>query len=76
MTKKIIQNHEECIGCGLCASLCPKFWEFNEEDMKAHLIGGKLGEDGGEYELEIDDSDIGCNQEASESCPVQVIKIV
>lgn len=73
---KIIQSHEECIGCGLCVSLCPKFWEMHEDDNRAHLIGGKLDKEKGEYELEIEDGDIDCNQEAVDSCPVQIIKII
>jgi len=69
---KIIQNHEGCIGCGSCVSICPKFWEINYEEGKAILKDGKKNEKG-EYELEI--KDIECNQEAADVCPVSVIKI-
>ncbi|MBU3925734.1 ferredoxin [Patescibacteria group bacterium] len=69
---KIKQMHEGCIGCGTCAALCPKFWEL-KDDGKAHLKGGKFDEEKKEYELELDELE--CNQEAADSCPVQVIRI-
>ncbi len=72
---KIIQKYEECIGCGTCAALCPKFWEMLDCEPKARPIGGKKNE-AGDYELEVEDSEIGCNQEAAEACPVQIIKII
>ncbi|MCX6811288.1 MAG: ferredoxin [Candidatus Berkelbacteria bacterium] len=58
---KIIQDHDACIGCGTCVSLCSKNWE--------------MGEDGKAHPKETEISDIGCNQEAQENCPVQCIKV-
>ena len=72
---RIIQNYEECIGCGTCAALCPKFWEMVEGEAKARPIGGKKDEETGEYELEVEESEIGCNQEVADACPVQIIQI-
>jgi len=72
--KKITQKYEGCIGCGTCVALCPKFWEMVDCDMKARPIGGKMNREG-EYELEVKESELGCNKDAEESCPVQVIKI-
>ena len=69
---KIIQNHEGCIGCGTCEALCPKFWELRE-DGKAHLKAGKFDPNKKEYELEVKEAE--CNKEASDACPVSVIKI-
>lgn len=69
--KKIIQNHEGCIGCGTCVALCPNFWEWSE-DGKVALKGGKKNENG---ELELETSDAGNSQDAADACPVQVIKI-
>ena len=69
---KIIQEREKCIGCGSCAALCPKYWEMTE-DGKATLIGSKKNEKG-DYELETEN--IGCNQEATDACPVQIIHII
>jgi len=69
---KIIHNKENCIGCGLCAEYCPKFWKMGDDD-KAEIIGGKKRENG-DYEIDIDE--VGCNKDAEEACPVQVIKII
>jgi len=76
MIKKIIQNRDGCIGCGTCVALCPKFWEIDDVEVKANLKDAKKNEETGEYELEIEEAEIGCNKDAVESCPVQVIRIV
>lgn len=81
---KIVQKYDKCIGCGSCVAVCPKYWEMSARNVshneaggtegeKAKLIGGKRNEDG-DYELEIEE--IGCNKEAIEVCPVNIIKIV
>lgn len=52
--------------------LCPNFWEMDYDNGKAILKGGKdIG--GGKFELEI--SEVVCNKDAADSCPVQVIEI-
>lgn len=70
---KIIQNYKDCIGCGTCEVLCPKFWKMNYELAKADLLGSKKNDKTGEFELKV--KDIECNKEAAEVCPVQVIRI-
>jgi ferredoxin len=37
MAKKIIINQELCVGCGVCASLCPDVFEL-QDDGKAKVI--------------------------------------
>ena len=69
---KIIQKHSECIGCGSCAILCSKYWKMGE-DGKAYLRGSRINSKTQEQELEI--KEIGCNQKATDSCPVQCIYI-
>ena len=69
--KKIIQNHEGCIGCGTCVALCPKYWGWSD-DNKATLNGGIKNEKG-ELELSVEDAE--CSQDAADACPVQVIRI-
>lgn len=59
---KIEQEVEKCIGCGTCVSMCPDNWEMRS-DNKAYPKNEEFDE-------------MGCNQEAAESCPVQIIKIV
>ena len=71
---KIIQNHEGCIGCGTCEALCPKFWKMDHEEGKANLIGARIDAKTKEQTLKVDD--IGCNQDAADCCPVQVIHII
>ncbi len=69
---KIIQEKDKCIGCGACASICPKYWEMSE-DGKSNLKGSTKTE-GDKYELETEKSE--CNQDAAESCPVQCIFVI
>ncbi len=67
---KIIHEREKCIGCGACVSVCPEHWEM-KDDGKAFLKDSKqVGE---KFEKEIEA--IGCNKEAAESCPVNIIHI-
>ena len=67
---KIIFEKEKCIGCGSCAALCEKYWEI-KDDGKSELKGSK--DNAGKYELEI--SEVECNQDAADACPVQCIII-
>ena len=52
-------SEELCIGCGVCASICPDVFEMND-DNKAVVISQ-------------DDAD--CVNEAAESCPVNAISV-
>ena len=61
---KIILEKEKCIGCGSCQAVCPKYWQL-ADDGKAEYLGSS----------ELEDKDIGCNQEAVDTCPVQCIHI-
>jgi ferredoxin len=69
---KILHDREKCIGCGACVSLCPKYWEM-KEDGKAYLKGSELNPEG-KYQLELKDPE--CNQQAADSCPVEIIFLV
>ncbi len=70
---KIIFNKKDCIGCGSCSVVCPSFWELLDNG-KANLKNARLKDDG-DFELEIEEKDLACNEEAISFCPVQVIKI-
>ncbi len=58
---KITINEDECIGCGTCAALCAENYEMTD-DSKAKVKNPEVDE-------------LGCNEEAKESCPVSCIKI-
>ena len=60
MTAKVDQ--ETCIGCGLCAELCPAV--FSMEDEKAVAIDGDVPSDAEES----------C-RDAADQCPVEAIEI-
>jgi len=68
---KIILERNICIGCGSCQAVCPKYWEM-ASDSKVNLLGSMSAGDE-KYELELED--IGCNQEAADTCPVQCIHV-
>ncbi len=59
--KKILVDQSICIGCGLCASLCPDTFEISEDDYKSHT------KEGGSC------ADEACCQGAIDSCPVAAI---
>lgn len=69
---KIIHERDKCIGCGVCAGVCPKYWEMTE-DGKAKLIDSITNSKSGNYELEV--KQVGCNQDAADVCPVNIIHI-
>jgi len=60
MKYKIEFNKEKCLGCGACTQ-CSN-WELGRDD-KANPKKTQL-------------SDIGCNREAEDICPVNAIKII
>ena len=72
-TFRILHDKPNCIGCGACAVIAPKFWEMND-DGKADVIGGK-NLSNGQQEGRIEQKDFEINLEAAESCPVEVIHL-
>ena len=57
---KVSVDKEKCIGCGACVSVCEKTFEMGE-DNKAHV--------------KSQPKKITCEKEATETCPVNAIKI-
>ncbi len=59
---KATVDHELCIGCALCESICPEVFEMGDDGL-AHVIG--------EVTSDLEDS----AEEARESCPTEAITI-
>lgn len=53
-------DRKKCIGCGACEALCPANFELR---------------DGKSYPRKPVVSELGCNEEAAASCPVDAIKV-
>ena len=53
---------DDCIGCQACSQVCPDNWGFDENKNKAVLKNGSPTE-------------VGCNKEAADGCPVSCIKV-
>lgn len=59
---KACVDQETCIGCGLCASLCPQV--FAMEGDKAAVVVEDVPKDAE-----------GCAKDAAEQCPVSAIAV-
>ncbi|MBT4870715.1 MAG: ferredoxin [Candidatus Diapherotrites archaeon] len=70
MTVTIIQNHNDCIGCGACAAIAPNDWKLDGD--KAILVDGDCN---GEKVCSKTADDVGANQDAANACPVKCIII-
>ncbi len=69
MPIKISQDHDQCIGCGACAAICPTDWRL--EGDKAVLVGGKKE---GKLVVKVV-AQATCNKDAENACPVKCIKV-
>lgn len=58
---KAFVDRDECIGCGLCASICPEVFEMDDEGIAAVIVET------------VPSSAIECTKEAEESCPTSAI---
>jgi len=43
MTKTVVIDQSECIGCESCVEICPEVFGFDEENEKAYVILEKGG---------------------------------
>jgi ferredoxin len=60
MSKKVVIDDSECIGCESCVEICPDVFAFDEENGKAVVIKPEG----------LDD----CIQDAMDTCPVECIE--
>jgi ferredoxin len=58
---KIVQDRESCIADGVCAALCPDNWYIADDGLASPV------------KTELDD--LGCNMDAAQACPVNIIHI-
>lgn len=60
---KAVVDKNLCIGCGLCANICPEVFSMDDDGLAVAI------------DQEIDDSLIDLAKEAEESCPVDAITV-
>lgn len=70
---KITLKKSQCIGCGTCAAICPKFFEM--KNGIANLKNSK--ENNGELEIEanVNQDDLSCVEQAERYCSTKSINI-
>ncbi len=61
MSKQVVIEREECLGCESCVELCPEVFGFDVESGKAYVNQGE------NWELE-------CVEESMSACPAACIK--
>jgi ferredoxin len=70
---RITHHRIKCIGCGYCEEAAPFRWEMDGKDGKSTLIGAKGKRD--IYTMQVTDDELEANQEAADSCPVNIIRV-
>ncbi len=60
---KAIVDRDTCIGCSLCAEICPAVFQMDDEELAYVIVD------------EIPEEEESSAQEAADSCPVEAITI-
>ena len=63
--RKVVVDPNICIGCGVCAALCPKVYEMSNEDGKSHVV----------LDASTEDIMSASTKEAEAACPVAAITV-
>ena len=69
---RIIQEIDECIGCGACSVIASEKWEMGD-DGKSILLNAQKKD--GKYIKIFDESELEEYKEAAEACPVEALHI-
>lgn len=69
---KVSINHDTCIACTVCYSLCPDVFEGNDEGKSVVVEEFRSG---AENVGEIDESLLECATEGKDNCPTESISI-
>lgn len=60
---KAVVDQDTCISCGVCVSMCPEVFSFNEDDKSVAI------------DSEIPEDQLASAKDARSSCPVDAIDI-
>lgn len=72
--KRIIHYRDKCIGCYACVEVAPDRWRISRKDGKSVLLGGIQKKN--TWSVLIHDIELPENIQASENCPVNVIRVI
>lgn len=70
---RITHHRIKCIGCNYCVEVAPSNWIMDKNDGKSTLLEAK--EKKGIYITITSDDDFEPNFEATNICPVNIIKV-
>jgi ferredoxin len=60
---KVVVDRDACISCGLCVSVCPEVFEFDDEDISTVI----------QDPVAPENED--CAREAADGCPTDAIHV-
>ena len=70
---KIVVKYKNCIGCGVCGSLMPEYFDLDYDESV--VIVKKFEKQGDTYIGEITEKQLSDFEEVKQSCPEEVFEI-